>query len=159
MRFRYAPLATRLPIYPLGGALVRHRPLLAIEIAGPLGSRVLDASVDSGADDTLFPEYLAPRLGVDLAKAPEGGEGRAVGGAPIAYRYAFVTLRLTDSYEECQWEAIAGFVAAPMRWPVLGHAGVLQYFDVQLLGARHEVIFTPNPSFAGRHLILRPSRP
>jgi hypothetical protein len=158
MRFRYVPLATTRPIYPLGGAWVRHRPLLAIEIAGPLGSRFLDAVLDSGADDTIFPEHLAPRLGVVLANAPEG-ESAAVGGAPLVYRYASVTLRLADHYEECEWEAIVGFIAAPLRRPILGQAGVLQFFDVQLLGAHRETILTPNPSFAGRHTVHRPSPP
>jgi hypothetical protein len=158
MRFRYASLTTRLPVYSLGGAKIRHRPLLAIEITGTLRSRLLDASLDSGSDDTIFPDYLAPLLGIDLAKAPEG-ESRAVGGVPNAYRYASVTLRLADGYEECEWEAIVGFIAAPLRWSILGLTGVLQFFDVQLLGARREVILTPNATFAGRHTVHRPSPP
>jgi hypothetical protein len=158
MRFRYVSLTTRLPVYPLGGVRVRHRPLLAVEITGPLRSRLLDASLDSGSDDTIFPDYLAPFLGVDLANAPEG-ESRAVGGVPNAYRYASVTLRLTDGSEECEWEATVGFIAAPLRWSILGLTGVLQFFDVQLLGARREVILTPNSSFPGRHTAHRPSLP
>jgi hypothetical protein len=66
-----------------------------------------------------------------------------------------VALRLSDGYEECEWDAIVGFVAAPMRWAILGHAGALQYFDLQLLGAQRESRLTPNASFPGRHVIHR----
>jgi len=60
MRFRYVPLATRRPIFPLGGAQVRYRPLIPIQIAGPLGSRTLDANLDTGSDDTIFPPIWHP---------------------------------------------------------------------------------------------------
>jgi hypothetical protein len=154
MRFRYVSLPTRRPVYPLGGAGVRHRPIVPIQVAGPGGSRTLDANLDSGSDDTLLPAYLAGRLGIDLAGAPEGEAG-SIGGVPVPYRYARVALRLTDAYEECEWEAIIGFVATPMRWAVLGHAGVLQFFDVRLLGERCEAILDPNLSFPGRHTVHR----
>jgi len=46
-----------------------------------------------------------------------------------------------------------------MRWAILGHAGALEYFDVQFLGLRREVLLTPNPSFPGHHVIHRLPRP
>jgi hypothetical protein len=61
MRFPYIALPTRRPVYPLGGALVRHRPLVAVQIRGPSGARSLSATLDCGSDDTLLPAYLAPR--------------------------------------------------------------------------------------------------
>ena len=154
MKFPYLGLPTRRPITSLGGISTRHRPLIPIPIVGPSGSRTLDASIDSGSDDTLFPEYLASRLGIDLSVAPEGLSS-AIGAAAVSYRYALVTLRLCDGYEEFIWDSIVGFVAAPMRWAVLGHAGVLQFLDVQLLGARLETILTPNSTFPGQRAILR----
>jgi hypothetical protein len=39
---------------------------------------------------------------------------------------------------------------APLRWALLGHTGFLEFFDVQLLGARREVILFPNQAFAGQ---------
>lgn len=158
MRFPYIGLPTRRPIVPLGGSSVRHRPLVAIQARGPSGARSLSATLDSGSDDTLLPAYLAPRLGIDLSHALEGEAG-TVGGPSIPYRYATIRIRLSDGYEECDWEAIVGFVAAPMRWAILGHAGVLQYFDVLFLGSRREALLTPNASFPGRHVIYRPPPP
>lgn len=158
MRFPYIALPTRQPVYPLGGALARHRPLVTVEVRGPSGGRLITATLDSGADDTLFPAYLAPHLGIDLAKAPEGKSG-TVGGPPVPYHYAMASLRLTDGYAECEWEAIVGFVAAPMRWAILGHAGMLQFFDIQLFGLRREARIDPNASFPGRQVTHRSPSP
>lgn len=123
---------------------------MAVQVRGPSGARFLSATLDSGSDDTLFPAYIAPRLGIDLAGAPTGEAG-GVGGSPIPYHYAPVRLRLSDGYEECEWGAIVGFAAAPMRWAILGYAGVLQYFDLQLLGLRREALLYPNTSYPGYH--------
>jgi hypothetical protein len=158
MKFPYIALPTRRPVYPLGGALVRHRPLVPLEVRGPSGTRPLTAALDCGADDTLVPAYLAPHLGIDLTQAPEGQSG-TVGGPSVPYHYAAVRLRLSDGYEECEWDAIVGFVAAPMRWAILGQAGALQFFDVQLLGSRREALIAPNATLPGRHVIHRSPPP
>jgi hypothetical protein len=106
----------------------------------------------------LLPAYLAPLLGIDLAHAPTGEAG-AVGGTPILYQYAMASLRLSDGFEECEWDAIVGFVAAPMRWAILGFAGALQYFDLQLLGLHREALLIPNASFPGRRATHRSPSP
>lgn len=158
MRFRYVRLPTRRPVYSPGGVSARYRPIVALRVAGQSGSRVLDALLDCGSDDTLLSAYLAARLGIDLAGAPEGEAG-ASGGVPVPYQYARVVLRLTDAYEECEWSAIVGFVASPMRWAILGHAGALQFFDVRLLGAQLEVVMEPNSTFPGTRTVHRPAPP
>lgn len=155
MRFPYVSLETNRPIHPLGGALIRYRPLVTIRVKGHGKASYISATLDSGADDTILPDELAPRLGIDLTRAPHGA-ARGIGGSPISYRYATVTLRLTDSYEECEWDATVGFAPVPMRWAILGYAGALQYFDLQLLGLRREAVLTPNTSFPGSHVIHRP---
>jgi hypothetical protein len=68
--------------------------------------------------------------------------------------FAPVTLLLSDGYEICEWYAIVGFSASPLRWALLGHSGFLEFFDVQLLGARRETILTPNTAFAGQHFFV-----
>src|SRR5207247_7225902 len=121
---------------------------------GPMLLPPIDACVDSAADDTVFPRHLAVRLGIDLTNAPQG-EARPAGYAPLPLLYSRVPLLLTDGFETCEWEAIVGFVAVPLRWVLLGHAGFLEFFDVHLRGARREVILTPNISFPGKHVIHR----
>src|SRR4051794_37885916 len=114
MRFPYLSLPVRGPIPSLRGTRFRHRPVVPVYLIGPGGTRFLDGNLDSGSDDSLFPSYLVPFLGIDLSGAADGGAG-AVGGRPIRYRYALVTLRVADGSEACEWDAIVGFIDAPLR--------------------------------------------
>jgi len=123
MRFTYLGLPSRRPIPSLGGAQVRHRPIIPIHLIGPAGSRMLGASLDSGSDDTLFPLHLASRLGVDLANAAEG-EARSVSGPAVRYAYAPAILRVADGSEAFEWTAVVGFIAAPLRWAAGRHTMV-----------------------------------
>jgi hypothetical protein len=77
-----------------------------------------------------------------------------VGGSVIQVSFAPVTLLLSDGYETCQWDAVVGFSATAMRWALLGHSGFLEFFDVQLLGARHEALIVPNTAFVGQHFAV-----
>jgi hypothetical protein len=121
-------------------------------LAGPAGGWARDCLLDSGADDTIFPVTAAQALGINLTGAPVGRASQA-GGAVIQYPYAAVTLRISDGRESCEWVATVGFVRARLRWPLLGQAGFLQFFDVTLLGARRETVLTPNASFPGSHAV------
>jgi hypothetical protein len=152
MRFSYRRLLTLKPVYPLGGVSARYKPILTATIASPLGNWASACLVDSGADDTVFPDTIAHQLGIDLSGAPEGESFQAAG-QPVTYRYAPVRFHLSDGMETCDWDAIVGFVAAAMRWPLLGHAGFLQFFDVTFLGHAQELILAPNPSFSGQHTV------
>src|SRR5262249_37604638 len=130
--------------YSLGGRLVRPKTLVDITLIGPGGARLTPALLDTGADDTVFPELLAARLGIDLTGAPEGESG-GVGGTSVArLRYATVTLRLATATEQRDWPAIVGFTNVPLRFPLLGFAGVLQYFTATFYGDREEVELTIN---------------
>ena len=158
MIFPYLPLPTRGPVPSLGGATVRHRPIVSIRIFGPLGSRLYDGCLDCASDDTIFPLWLAHRLGIDLRGAPQG-EARPVGGMIIPYSYAAVTLRLSDGVETCEWQATVGFVDLPLRWALLGHAGFLDFFDTELRGGRREVAMIPNNLFPGTRTIHQAPSP
>jgi hypothetical protein len=158
VKFPYLALPTRRPVYHLGGNRVRHRPIVPIRIIQPQLSPPIDGCVDSAADDTLFPVRLAVRLGIDLAGAPQG-EVRPVGHGPLAVKYARLTLLVTDGFESCVWDAIVGFADFPLRWPLFGQAGFLQFFDVELRGARQETVLSPNSSFQGQHVIHTPRPP
>jgi hypothetical protein len=154
LRVPYLPLATRQPIPALGGLQVRYRPILSVRLFGPSGSRLFDGCVDSASDDTIFPQTLAQSLGIDLTGAPRG-EARPIDGVAIPYLYARIRLRISDGWEQYEWEATVGFANLQLRWALLGHAGFLDFFDTTLFGFRREVILTPNSSFPGQHLILR----
>ncbi len=149
MKFAYSPLTVRQATPAMRGAKVRHRPIVPIHILAPSALPPVDACVDSAADDTVFPPHLAARLGLHAA-AIQKGQARSVGGTIVNVVYAPVTLLLSDGYESCEWDTIVGFSTVPMPWALLGHAGFLEFFDVQLLGLRREAIIVPHAAFPGQ---------
>jgi hypothetical protein len=149
MRFPYLPLPTPGPIPSLAGAAVRYRPVVAVRVFGPKTSRMLDGCLDTASDDTIFPRSLARSLGIDLTGAASG-QARTTAGVVIPYAYARVRILVRDGQEECEWEATVGFADVAMRWPLLGHAGFLEFFDAEFRGLDRAVIVTPNAAFPGR---------
>ena len=149
MRFPYLKIDTDDPVFPLGGITYRFRPIIPIGIIGPSRTLFREGTLDSGADDTVFPASWAMPLGIDLTRAPLG-KARAANGTPFVYRYAEVGLQLTiDGNEKFAWKAIVGFSEARKTRGLLGDAGLMEYFDVAFFGERREVIVTPNSSFHG----------
>lgn len=148
MRFPYSLAPLGHAVLPLGGRWVRPRPLVAVTILGPSGSRARDAILDTAADDTVFPETLAPLLGLDLTQAPPGS-GSGAGGRPVPWRYAQITLRLTDGRERRQWPAWVGFTPVPLLYPMLGFAGCLQFFTASFYGDHEEVELEINRLYPG----------
>lgn len=55
LRFRYQLAPTSGFVIPLGGRTVRPRPVIAVTIVGPAGSRIREAILDTASDDTVFP--------------------------------------------------------------------------------------------------------
>ncbi|HTU91704.1 MAG TPA: hypothetical protein VMF69_16595 [Gemmataceae bacterium] len=152
MRFPYQARHVRQPVYPLGGSHSRHYPLVPVFVTGPNGGWTRDCLLDSGADDTIFPETTAHALGIDLTGAPSASATQ-MGATAIPYFYASVILRISDGKESCEWAAVVGFTKRPLRWPLLGQTGFLQFFDATLLGVHRETILTPNSAFSGQHTI------
>src|SRR5262249_18253749 len=139
----------RAPAYSLRGRTNRPKPLIDISVVGPRDTRLMQALLDTGADDTVFHESLAARIGVDLTNATEG-EGGSFGGVTIArLRFAPVPLRLATASERREWVAIVGFTSVPLRWALLGFAGVLEYFTATFRGDREEVELTVNSLYPG----------
>ncbi len=46
VRFPYVALPTHRPVYPLGGVLVRHRPLVTLQVRGSSGAISLTAALE-----------------------------------------------------------------------------------------------------------------
>src|SRR5436305_13942895 len=118
--FQYQQESVGRPILALGGRWVRPRPVVPVTLIGPSNSRVRDALLDPGADDTVFPESLAAVIGIDLSHAPRGtGAGVGASKSNVPLRYAQVTLRLESQGERHEWPAWGGFPPAPLRRPSL----------------------------------------
>jgi hypothetical protein len=146
--YPYSPVQMGRPIPCLFGRSDRPRPLAPICLIGPADCWVRDALLDTGADDTVFPDLAAAVIGIDLTNAPIGiATGVAASAVPL--RYAIVTLRLAAGQERHQWNAWVGFTAAPLRQPLLGFAGCLQFFDANFRGSLEEVELTVNANYSG----------
>lgn len=151
MRVPYLEGKVKTPHPALGSGLVRYRPIMAVRVAGPGGSWILDALLDTGSDETIFPEWVSAVLGLDVTAA-ESREIILAGRAkPLQCRYLPVQLRITDGKQETyEWDAIVGFVAVPVKYPLLGQAGFLQHLDVNFQGADHFAELIPNWAFPGK---------
>jgi hypothetical protein len=147
--FPYVQLPSRRPIIPLGGRMTRPRALVWVTATGPKNTSYERCLLDSGADDTVFPDSAATRLGIDLTNAPVG-EATGVASTPVPVRFVQVPLRITDGREWCEWLAWVGFTAAPLRQPLLGFSGCPQFFHADFRGDREEVELTTNTLYAGR---------
>jgi hypothetical protein len=150
MKFPYQPIKLNKAAWTLRGRFDRPQPLLTAAVIGPsTGVTVPQLGLlDTGSDDTVFPERLAAQIGVDLTNAPTGGAS-GVGSGKALLRYAEVVLRLSDGREHRQWTARVGFTSAPLRRPLFGFAGFLQFFSATFHGDREEVELTINRLYQG----------
>ena len=148
MLFHYTLERSTHSVWPLGGRWVRPRPMIPVTVVGPLQAKPVDSLIDTGSDDTVFPELMAAFIGIDLSQAPRG---RATGVGRIAYpvRYAEVRLLVTDGKEYRDWPARVGFTSAALRQSLLGFAGFLQFFTAICRGDREEAELTINSLYPG----------
>jgi len=126
----------------------RLRPVIPIRITGPADTALVDATLDSGSDRTVFPASLAPVLGLDLASLP-WGRAIAVGGAEVPYRRIEAELCLGDGVEKYTWTGLVYFIEYALKPALLGHESMLEYFNVVFFGERCKINMRPNNSFPG----------
>jgi hypothetical protein len=151
LRFPYLDEALTGPAPPSmpSSAVVRWRPLAPVTILGP-GGVFRDfgrAVLDPAADDTVFPLDTAQRLGIPLR--PDTGHRVRWRGQIHTLRFGDAELVLADSATVWRWPAVVGFSLAPLRYPILGQAGCLQYIDARFLGMDRVVELETNRAYPG----------
>jgi hypothetical protein len=145
--FPYTVVTANHAVVPLGGRWSRPRPLIMVSAIGPKNTIPTEGRLDTGSDDTVFPDNLAALIGVDLSNAPIG-QNRTANRSLVTVRYAQITLRITNGVERREWPAWVGFTPAIHR-PLLGFAGFLQFFTATFRGDREEVELTVNSFYPG----------
>ena len=118
--------------------------MIPLRVNGPAGHDSLLGLADTGADDTLLPDFLIGPLGVRIAP---GDRAIVVGidGGTSVVRYGLVDLELPGD----RWSARVGFHASFNT--ILGHSGFLEHFTASFSGRRRYVTLTPNrPGSADR---------
>jgi hypothetical protein len=152
------PVVVPRPLLALGGKLFHYRPVPAVRLSSPQASMAFDGILDTGTDDVVFQERVAHAIGLDLTGAEERQVHLVGRPALVRCRYARVKLQITDGLRETyEWTAIVGFAATRLRYNLLGHGGLLEFFDVEFRGADHEVVLIPNAAFPGTQAM--PPRP
>src|SRR5437870_1049605 len=147
--FQDEPLSGPPPPSLPAGVTVRWRPLIPVTIIGPTAKRRFfpRALLDPGADDTVFPLAVVGILGVTLRA--DSGHGLRWRGQGYSLRFGDVSLELCDGPQVWRWPAVVGFSPAPIRYPILGLAGCLQFFDACFRGQDRIIELEINRSFSG----------
>lgn len=146
MIFPLRRFGLKVPAPSLGGRMVRYKPVIGLTMIGPGGQYSVDALVDSGADDIVFPLHVAPSIGLDLSTALAGQAWGLGGPQPVGLLYAPVILVLSDGMQTCRWRAVTAFTGTRMRFAIFGIAGGLEHFRTTLDVQSREIILLPQPS-------------
>jgi hypothetical protein len=147
MRFRYASYEVDPSRTVPSGVL--YRPEVTIEVIGPQRRETIQALVDTGSDETVFPVSLAHAIGVQLDPML-AGRASAVGGHVVQLIPGEVTLQITQNQQTFRWRAVVGFLDVQQpedEVALLGYAGALEFFRATFDSERHELELTPNNEF------------
>jgi hypothetical protein len=152
LTFPYAdePLQGPVPLTLPPTATVRWRPLIPIRVIAGNGQFVTTdrALLDTGADDSIFAMKFATQMGLKLR--PVTSHSLRWRGQTYALRYGDVELELSDATGQVwRWPALVAFSPAPLRYPILGNCGCLEFFDALFRGAARVVERETNPAYPG----------
>jgi predicted aspartyl protease len=146
--FRYQLFSQQAASLSLGGRWSRPRPVVPFSVPGPKDTWVDMGLLDTGSDETILPMDAARYIGLDLSQAPTGATA-GLGSVLLPLQYAEVKLRLSDGKENREWMAWVGFTTVRIKRPILGFAGVLQFFTTSFHGDREEVFLEVNALYRG----------
>jgi hypothetical protein len=144
MRFPYASYEVDpSPTVPSG---VVYRPEVTVHVIGLRRIEKLQALVDTGSDETVFPVSLAKAIGVQLDHASTG-QASAVGGHAVELVPGRVTLSIAQSGQEYRWQTTVGFLEVEQpedEVALLEYAGFLEFFRATFDSESLELELTPN---------------
>jgi hypothetical protein len=120
-----------------------RRPLIALHVSSAGRSTMTDALIDTGADISIFPKFVADRLRLDLTGLPEIAVNAPLGGGGN-YRLCEVELELRRPGEILRWRTSVGFTAHDMSYAFLGTKGFFEFFDLAYSARQFVVEITPS---------------
>jgi predicted aspartyl protease len=119
---------------------------VTVDVIGPAATETIQALVDTGSDETVFPASLADTIGVRLDHS-SAGKAAAVGGHAVELVPGSVILQIARSGQEFRWETKVSFLATQNleeEVALLGYAGFLEFFRATFDSEKHELELTPN---------------
>ena len=102
-----------------------------------------DALIDTGADISIFPKFVADRLRLNLTRLPEVAVNVPLGGGG-KYRLCEVDLELRRSGEVLRWRTSVGFTEHDLSYAFLGTKGFFEFFDLAYSAARQTIEIVPS---------------
>jgi hypothetical protein len=124
----------------------RHRPEVTIDAIGPRRAETIQALVDAGSDETVFPASLASAIGTVLDHA-SAGQASAVGGNAVQIVPGKVTPQLSQGGQTHRWQTSVEFLETERpedEVALLGYAGFLEFFRATFDSESRELELTPN---------------
>ena len=120
-------------------------------MGGPRRTVTVQALVDTGSDETVFPASLANALGIELDYGATG-QASAVGGHEVRLVPGSATLLLSQRAEEYRWRSTVAFLEVDQPEDeiiLLGFAGFLEFFEARFDSDNYTVTLIPNSRFRG----------
>jgi hypothetical protein len=147
MKFRYAHYEIDpSPTVPTG---ILCRPEIPVDVIGPRNVETVQALIDSGSDETVFPASLADAIGVQL-QWDATGQAAAVGGHVVNLIPGSVILEIALGEEKYRWRTTVQFLQVEdpeQEVALLGYAGFLEFFRATLDSETRELELIPNSRF------------
>lgn len=139
MTFPYRPYT----VQPVPGSqeTVIYRPVIPVTLIGAHVS-IFFGLLDSGADQTIINEDVAQLLQIPISNEP--AYSMLTPGGEVVVPSARLKLAIYKPPQHYTWTITVGVVS--QAWPhvLLGHSGFLEFFDVTLRAAAHEIIIKRN---------------
>ncbi len=132
----------RIPNYELPRKRWIKRPLLQVTLSNGMKRQQVVCLLDSGADECLFHDSIAHRLGIEDLKTGIFRRFEGIAGGVDAYMHP-IRLQIQDFPESV--EIYAGFTDANIVWPILGQAGFFANFKVTFERYRGRLEITSRP--------------
>ncbi|TSC64504.1 MAG: hypothetical protein G01um1014106_98 [Parcubacteria group bacterium Gr01-1014_106] len=124
MIFPYRPYEVQpTPWFPEG---IVYRPTIPVRVASAGRDTTVVSLVDTGADETVLPDFLVSYLGIETDTRKEA-TFRGIGGQPVHGVFGDVTLELQEGQRSYRWETTVAFISGPTV-AVLGRHGFLDHF-------------------------------
>lgn len=139
MTFPYRPYETQATQWFPDGIV--YRPVIPVRVLGATGDAVVLGLVDTGADETILPDFLGRQLGIDT-DARKTATFRGIGGQKVAGVFGEVELELRAGRQVRRWGTTTSFVSGPTV-VVLGRHGFLEHFRATFDERRRELILAP----------------
>ena len=148
MKFPYYPYSREHIIGAREGVL--YKPVVPIVVHGPGGVFGFNALADTGADQILFPSYIASYVGISLEQR-NSAHVTGVGENRVKIFFAEgLELGLQSDGQAYRWPARVWFSDSDDSPALLGHIDFLQFFTSIFDGKNHELMLEPSSDFPGR---------